>query len=252
MGYFWFRVFIVVVSDILIVSRTEYNLALIAVVIIALPSPLVGWRAAILRARFEAIHCKMDFYDGLARQVSSRERNEWFYQLRKSQRVKVRETENMPSTYFRSGKNPSPLRLLENLMESACWTKHLSGTMFVIFTVVVVVCCFMSVLALGMAIHLALSEPDSAGIAYVKIVLSIIASMFALDLVRIAATYRTFSRACSRIEEIAESMTQQGQNVDLAEAIFLVYEYQNLRAASPTIPTWVWRRRRDELNKRCL
>ena len=59
--------------------------------------------------------------------------------------------------------------------------------------------------------------------------------------------FRSYSQKAEEIEAESERLSKSG--ADAFEAQRTLAEYQLMRASAPTIPTWVWNKQRDCLNK---
>lgn len=147
---------------------------------------------------------------------------------------------------YSSGEPPGATRVLENLCESAWFTKHLAGW------------CASALRALclgtvGIAVTLLLLSATSlsgipVGIVAAKFVAATLIFLISIGTIRSWLANAALSQKASDIDVEAGRLLTAG-NPDAFEAHRLLAEYQLARSAAPLVPTWVWRLRRDFLNK---
>lgn len=149
-------------------------------------------------------------------------------------------------TYSSAAENGSQ-RLLENLVESAWFSKHLARWCSQCLCAVFLVAAVLSVsILLWCASHLD-SPSVTLEAAASKLVSATLLFMLSVGLIR---TWLSFSRFADK-SQISEQQctTQLGQGRDdTLEAMRLLTEYQLARASAPAIPTWVWKYRKAKLN----
>ena len=150
-------------------------------------------------------------------------------------RVKREVTEE---PYFASKEEPGPKRAVENVLESAWWSKHLSESMFWTCSVIIGCAIAGSVVALVASV-LAVTDHDTLG-SVARIVTSVLLLGLSCGLVRLAVGYYGFGQKAAQIEVQAESLL--AKKVVLIDAVKLLHEYQLARSSAPIIPEWIWRR----------
>ena len=147
---------------------------------------------------------------------------------------------------YSSGKLPGAVRVLENLCESGWFTKHLANwcacglrAMF-LGTVVI---------AVGLLLLSATSLSGTpVGVVAAKFVAATLIFLISIGTLRSWLAYASLSQKAGDIDASAERLLASG-DLDSFEAQRLLAEYQLSRASAPLVPTWVWRLRRDTLNK---
>jgi hypothetical protein len=147
---------------------------------------------------------------------------------------------------YSSGKPPGPERVLENLGESAWFTKHLADW------------CACALRALfvgtvGIAVALLLLSATSlsgtpVGIVAAKFVAATLIFLISIGTLRSWLAYSALSQKAGDVDVEADRLLTTDK-ADAFEAQRLLAEYQLARASAPLVPTWVWRLRRDFLNK---
>jgi hypothetical protein len=148
--------------------------------------------------------------------------------------------------YFASSENPGAGKALNGTAESAWWAKHLAWNMTIIcggVTVLLLVLSLLLLVAVG-SMQGPIGIQDAS-----KLVTSTLTVVFSLGLVQLTYNYYIFSRACDQIERDALSQLEAGAP-DKEKAIRLLHDYQVARATAPPIPSWIYRVRKDELNKK--
>lgn len=136
---------------------------------------------------------------------------------------------------------------LENLCESAWSSKHLSKFCAGWLTTV---CIITGVSALVVLLFLATSAATGghASTLVAKCISATFSFIVSVGVVKSLLVFFRFSRESGEIESEATRLRNRG-NVSEFETMRLLGDYQLLRASSPVIPTWVWRIKRNKLNK---
>lgn len=160
--------------------------------------------------------------------------------------VHVREASKQPAAepYYAAAAEPGPIRLLQNVQESAWWTKHLASSMFMITLCVMVVLAVLSLAFLITSINLAFTAHSLSVLA--RVVTAALMLVFSLGLFRLAVGYNTL-RDRARAAE-SRGAAAETANADTVAALRIVHDYQLVRAAAPLIPDWIYRARSSALN----
>lgn len=139
-----------------------------------------------------------------------------------------------------------PRRALENLVESAWFSQHLSAACATILGYL-----FYGALSFSMwllyvcATDLAGTPAGEAGAQGVAATLLFLISV---GLYRNFSGYRSFSQRSEQADADARRMLS-ASDPDQRDAMRLIAEYQVARAGAPLIPTWVWKIQRNNLNR---
>jgi hypothetical protein len=136
-------------------------------------------------------------------------------------------------------------RALQNVQESAWWSKHLAEKMWRFMLVVNFISLSLSVLLLLISV-ISVSSPETLS-SVGRVVISALMLIFSLGLIRLTTSYHSFSQKTHRIEERAGEMLK-GSPSEI-DALKLFTEYHLCRAAAPLLPDWVYERNRQYLNK---
>jgi hypothetical protein len=147
---------------------------------------------------------------------------------------------------YSSGKPPGAARVLENLCESGWFTKHLANwcacslrALFLITVTIAISLLLLSATSLSGA---------SVGIVAARFVAATLTFLISIGTIRFWLAYAALSKKAGDIDAEASRLLEAGK-LDAFEAQRLLAEYQLTRASAPFVPTWVWRLRRDILNK---
>ena len=147
---------------------------------------------------------------------------------------------------YSSGKLPGAERVLENLCESAWFTKHLAD-----WCARALRALFVGTVAVAVALLLLSATSLSGtpvGIVAAKFVAATLIFLISIGTLRSWLAYAALSQKASDVD-IEAGRLLNGGNPDAFEAQRLLAEYQLARASAPLVPTWVWRLRRDFMNK---
>lgn len=148
-------------------------------------------------------------------------------------------------TYF-SGKPPGSIRVLENLSESAWFSKHLAQWCGLLLRAVFVGSLIVAVSLLLLSATTLAGTP--VGFAAAKCVAATLLFLISIGTLRSWMAYCRLSEKARDTDAEATRLLATG-TPDSFEVQRLFAEYQLARASAPLIPTWVWRIRRDILNR---
>jgi hypothetical protein len=146
--------------------------------------------------------------------------------------------------YYAATADRGPIRLLQNVQESAWWTKHLASSMFTITLCTMVGLAALSLAFLITSINLAFTAHDLSVLA--RVVTAALMLVFSLGLFRMAIGYNTLRDRARAAESRGAAAETAG--ADTVAALRIVHDYQLARAAAPLIPDWIYRARSAALN----
>jgi hypothetical protein len=207
-------------------------------------SELGGYRMERVRGVAQGLRRKLESLNSFGWEISNREMSDLIVRCSESVKKRVkREVTEEP--YFASKERPGPKRAVENVMESAWWSKHLSEAMFWICTALIGCAIAGALVALVTSI-LAIADHSTLS-SVARIVTSVLLLGLSCGLIRLAVGYYSFGQKAAQVEIQAEALL--AKKVILIDAVKLLHEYQLARSSAPIIPEWIWRWRRDELNE---
>lgn len=227
---------------VLFVDQWSVLLALVTGLLGAL-SAYFGWQSDAMREKAELTLRKFEMYDGLGWGISRREINNLLASAPKSVVAAVESPE--VKTFYASTTGKGPTRLLENLEESAWWSKHQANEMARWVGLLSALIAILGLVILGVAFQTGVGQTAVDSIAQVAI--SIVMFMFSGGYVRLAFDYRGFALAAKEVEMKAEQL-RKSPPIEETEAIKLKQDYQLARSGAPLLPEWNYNRMKNRLN----
>jgi hypothetical protein len=214
------------------------------VAVFTLFAELSWYRSEAIKSRGQWLRRKLDLQDSLGWEMSGAEFSDLIIRCPASVKSRAR-SDGSNEPYFASKEQPGPARAIHNVMESAWWSKHLSERMSQICLGVLIVGAIGAIAMLIVAVQAVDDRDTRSSIA--RVVTALLMFLLSIGVIKLGLSYSGFAKTAGRIEEAANSLDQSG-HADLTGAIKIMCEYHIARAVGPIIPTWIWRRRRDELN----
>lgn len=235
----------IVLIDIFVIFSNQLSkvLAMVVAILIILNAVFVWWSDK-LREHAETILRKFETYNSLGWGINAREIANILAESSNTVKQAARSAEEY--IYFTSEENKSPKKLLENLEESAWWSKNLARRMAKYVGTFGIAVMSLSFLSLVIALQSSLPSATSDSIA--KIIISIIVFMFSGGYIRMAFDYNSFANQANKTEEAAFRLQTENEISDI-DAIKLLHDYQIDRATSPLLPSWLWKVMNKELNE---
>jgi hypothetical protein len=238
------QVLVIAISFLVVLTSIPAQLATLVAGGLTITYTLCQWRSDRLKRVSDSVKRKFEMHNGLGWPITSKELSDLLAAVSKDVREKAKQP--LSQNYFSSKEPQSPRRLLQNLEESAWWTKHLAGSMARITATICAVVFAMAAIAMIIALQSAPTQTTAESVA--KITITVIVFIFSGGYFRLAFEYYRFSGESEKIEERAHAFSEQ-QDIVEVEAIKLLHDYQITRAGSPVIPTWLWRIRQKGLNE---
>lgn len=205
---------------------------------------LSQWRADTLQGKADAITRKLEFQDGFGWKISEQDKADLILEVSDKVKKKAHGTEDSP--YFYSRQEVFTRRAVENLKQSAWYTRHLARKMA---QYVFALCVFASVLALLSIFVIVFSPPlQRWGPNIGRIVIIVLTFMVAYGYLRLSFQYRSLSSQAEKSSNRASRLLELETLTEI-QAIRLLHEYQIARVTAPMIPDWLWNRTKDELNR---
>lgn len=214
---------------------------------VGLPLAVVGaWvatKGSGYKSVAEQLKRQQELSDGFGRKLSAAQLSDIKHQLGNDLPEDKHLVLKQGVTYA-SASEKGPKRVLENLIESAWFSKHLSAVCVKILTTVTVLALISSISALFWSLENISATTDAIGAS--RFIASTLIFALSVGLVRSLRGYQSFHDKCVTIESQAQNQMASDDNF---EALRILAEYQLARAGAPMIPTWVWKLRKDQLNE---
>lgn len=211
--------------------------------VIAMAAELFQWRSDVIKGRCESLLRKLDLCRSFDMPISSADKRDIVAYLPKSLRKRFSDSE-LPDTYFTSSEPSGSRKAIENLVESAWYSKQQANMM-------AGVCIILTVIVIGIALGALIvtsNEVQSAATRanISKVVTSWLLLVFSLGMFKHGWAYYKFAERSGHTFTTGEHLLR-GQIAE-ADAVKQWYEYQIGRASSPLLPQWLWKLRQDALN----
>jgi len=214
------------------------------VFVIVLVAELFQWRSDVVKGQSEALLRKLDLCRSFGVEVSEADKRDIALSVPKKNRARFSGSET-PDTYFTGPGPAGPQKALENLAESAWYTKRQASFMAGLSSVLFL---FFVGIALTILVITSIEVTDvNARIGISKVVTSWLLLIFSMGIIRHTWTYHQLAQGSERAYIATQHLLLRG-DLSEAEAIKQWYEYQIGRASSPFLPDWRWKRKQDDLN----
>lgn len=202
-------------------------------------------RSDAIKRAAEGLLRKLDVQESFGWPISGAEVSDILVQSPARLRKKF-SVSSIKEQYFASQEASGARRVLENVQESAWWSKHLARRTGHCYLAAIAVLVSVSLVALLVSIETIQNFDILSNIG--RVVTSTFMLVFSLGLIRFALDYYRFGAKAAQMEEQIEHLLASGSD-DTMQAIKVMHEYQLARAMAPLLPGWLWRLMRDDLNK---
>jgi hypothetical protein len=233
------------VASVLVFPKFEASAIIIFLLYVL--SELSSWRSDAFKRSAEAVLRKLDFRDSFGWEITHEEMSDLVVDC--PSRLRRRVPPPTDDNYFASKQTVGVVKGLENLQESAWWTKHLVKRMGHLTLFLTIAVTLLSLLVLLVSIH-ALRGNEEALATVGRVVTSALMLILSLGLVRLTLAYYQFGKKADLIEREAGRLLKAG--ADELEAVKLWHDYQVSRATAPLIPSSLWRWMNKDLNEAWL
>jgi len=238
------RLVVFVVSVVVILAGIIPRVAPFITVTLSIAAELSLWQSSRIQDTAEALLRKLDSYDSFGWPISGVEMSDLLARIPSRIRSGL-SAQGVGEEYFASGEGLGFTRAVENIQESAWWSKHLAARSGLLCFLVTCVTVAVSFALLIVSIETIRNFDVLSNIG--RVVTSTIALIFSFGLFRLTAGHYGFSRKAAQVEKEADLLLRYGY-VDSVQALKAAHEYQLARATAPLIPTWVYNSMRSELD----
>jgi hypothetical protein len=213
-------------------------------IVMAVASECLQWYSDIIKSRSESLLRNLDLCLSFDWEISATDKREIVSFVPKKLRDKFDVTKSVQS-YFASKESPGPRKAIENLIESAWYTRKQAGVMTVICIVVCLTAFLLSIIVLMIASQDLNNLSTREGIN--KVVTSWLLLLFSLGLFRYGWGYFKLHQRCIKTEASSQHLLSSDSIVE-SDAVKQWYEYQIVRSSSPLLPQWLWSVYESSLN----
>jgi hypothetical protein len=241
---FFCKVLIFVVGILAILIPKIAPITPLFVLVLAIAAEFLSWQSDTYKGKAEAWLRKLDGLDSFDWEISNAELSDLLVQSPIKIDSLVME-EALQQAYFASQETQGTQRALENLQESAWWSKHLAERMWQYYAIATSLLFILSLIILLVSIYIFDDMKILSSVG--RIITSTLILVVSLNLSRSILNYHSFSLKSGKIEAAADSLLKSQVRQE-SEVIKLWNEYHLARSSAPIIPTWLWNRMRDRLN----
>lgn len=225
-----------------VLNQTPFHLPFV-VALAAIGAEVLQWLSDQTKGNAESLKRKLEYKDGFGWTIEGTEIADILAGMTVSTRRNI--AKKPSEVHYASSEVPSSRRVIENLRESAWWSKHLSAFMRTMCAVTLTLTITTAVAALYYASISLASFSDRQNTT--RIVTTLLSLVVSVGLWRFFAGYFSFNKKAERYEQAAATALK-GEPEKIA-TLKLLHEYQIARASAPILPDWAWKFRRDSLNE---
>jgi hypothetical protein len=223
--------------------QIDQRLSAVAAFVAVLATECLRWRSDFWKSQGEFAKRRWELIDGFAVSVSDGWVADWLAARPSNFLADVTENE-LKGSDFDSLAIPGPRRLLDNIEESAWWSKHESrivawylGLILVVILAGAFAALTITITGIGAAIDASESRiTQNVG----AMICAVLAFVFSINLVRLLVSFISFFHSAKAILGRCRALLDSG-NVDERSALLLLFDYQTSRDAAPLLPTLVWK-----------
>lgn len=243
-GYVLLRFGVYVLGVLVISFSVISEIAPFIIVGLTILSEISMFVSDMQKATAESIRRKLDAADSLGWPISKVEISDLLANTPARYTNRLMK-EGDESEWFASTEPIGVRRALENIQESAWWSKHLSGAMWVYCLSALLTLIAASITALIVSVY---TIQDYATLKSIgRVVTATLMLTLSVGLFRFIFGYHIFSQKASRLDERIENLFSTANFVEL-DAIKLMNEYHLARAAAPLLPERLWKFKQNRLN----
>lgn len=210
---------------------------------LAVSAELVQWRSDEAKGRSEVLLRKLDYCKSFGGKISEADKRDITRYAPKAVRARFHR-ELSEDSYFESREYPGARKAVENLAESAWYSRELARRMVAVSIVTIVLVPLLAIVVLVIALNE--TPPVATARDLGRIVAALLLLIFSLGLFRNAWGYYKFKERADKSYEMARHLLS-GDVAD-KDALVQWHEYQIGRVSSPLIPDWLWKYKEQEIN----
>jgi hypothetical protein len=242
-GYLLCQLLVLAFAVVSIFAHANPNLSAVIAFMGVLATECVRWRSDFWKSEGESAKRKWEVADGLGIAVESSYIADWLAAKPKGFLSDVAAAE-IQGSEFDSTRPAGALRTLENTLESAWWSKHLSRRMVVYLSFILLAVVAAALFALTFSIAALKSATVQQGGAVIQnvggVLCSVLVFVFSINIVRLLVDFWAFA---AKDKEILGRCTEllKSPSVTDRDALAVMHDYQTARNSAPLLPTFVWR-----------
>lgn len=228
--------------NVLIFPSAKFGAVLVFLIYVF--SEIATWRSDSFKGTAESVLRKLDFRDSFGWEISRAEMADMVMNCPASIRRSLQPPEGSDN-YFASIEKAGATRAIENLQESSWWSKHVAKRMGHLCLATTIALALFSIVVLLISIDTIRDFDTLSSIG--RVVTSALMLIFSLGLLRLTMGYYGFAKKAEQADQQALKLFSTG--CDRTEAMKAWHEYQVARAASPPLPSWLWKWINKDMNE---
>jgi hypothetical protein len=203
--------------------------------VLAILSEILQLRSDGVKSQAESLLRTLDICKSFGREISEADKRDIVANVPRTFRKRF--TGNQaPDLYFASAQAEGPKKAIENLIESAWYTRHQASTMTVVYLLLIAGLLTLSIGALLVALR-EIGNPQLRD-QVIRVVTAWLLLIVSLSMLKSAWSYFKMYQRCQKTELVCAHLLLTPATE--ADALKQWYEYQLARASSPLLPDWLW------------
>jgi succinate dehydrogenase hydrophobic anchor subunit len=203
---------------------------------LAVVSELLQIHSDEVKSQAEALLRTLDICRSFGRQISEADKRDIVANVPRAIRKRFA-GKQLPDLYFASTQSEGPKRAVENLIESAWYTRRQTGAIAALYLFMIIGLLTLSIIALIITIRETNNLQFEEQI--IRVVTAWLLLIVSLNMLKSVWSYFKMYQRCQKTELICNHLLLS--QVTEADALKQWYEYQMARASSPLLPNWLWR-----------
>jgi hypothetical protein len=241
LGYLGCQLAVLIFALLCVVVAVDPRLIALVALMGVLATESVRWRSEFWKSQGELAKRRWEFVDGFGQAIRDGFIADWLA-CRPTGFLNDVTAEEIRGSAFDSTAPPGPRRVIENVIESAWWTKHESrlmawylGAVLALLFAAILLILSISIGALGSDAS-AMERARNVG----AMICAVLAFVFSINVVRLLVAF--IALFCSTKSLLARGCTDFSRdNVGEREALLLLFDYQTARSDAPLLPTFIWK-----------
>lgn len=243
LAYVLSQLIVLVFAIVSIFKNVNPNFSAVIAFATVILAECLRWRSDYWKSEGESAKRRWEVTDGIGTQPDSAHVADWLA-ARSTGFLDDVTPEEVSGSVFASKSAPSPRRLVENVQESAWWSKHQSRlvAVYLSFGLAAILVAFFVALTASIASLNAGNVLQSGALVQNigGIICSVLMFVFSVNVVRLLVDFCTFFFAAKDVVNRCEVFLKLPQ-IDELSAFELMHDYQAKRSSAPMIPTFIWK-----------
>jgi hypothetical protein len=240
-GYLCCQIAVLIFALACVVAALDPRLIAVVALVAVLATESVRWRSEFWKSQGELAKRRWELVDGFGEAASDGFIADWLA-CRPSGFLDDVTAEEIRGSAFDSTAPVGPRRVVENVIESAWWTKHESRLMAFYMGAALVLVFAAILLILSISIGALRSDPSTVERTrnLGAMICAVLAFVFSINMVRLLVAFiALFFATKSLLERGCNYLFRN--NINDRAALLLLFDYQTARSDAPLLPTFIWK-----------